>query len=148
MLDGLMPRALAHAQGLAAMINVNFAGKRAVTPALATTTSPDSSGCRNPSSTSRPNSGASDHRPVHNVFDLGNYVTHIYATLVSADAVSDFRTPFVGMPPVRPRRDRLLFPQEADAAVIAACALVLSPAAGLVLSGKNSDRPELAACLD
>jgi hypothetical protein len=51
--------ALAHAQGFAAMMSVNLAGNLAVTPALATTTSPDSSGCRSPSSTSLPNSGAS-----------------------------------------------------------------------------------------
>ena len=38
---------------------VNRAGKRAMVPKRATTTSPDSRGCRKASSTSRPNSGAS-----------------------------------------------------------------------------------------
>ena len=53
------PGPLAHGHGLAASTSVKRAGKRAVTPDRATTTSPDSSGWRSASSTSRPNSGAS-----------------------------------------------------------------------------------------
>src|SRR5215472_19161881 len=45
--------------GLAASTSVNLAGKRAVSPQRASTTSPDSSGWRSASSTSLENSGAS-----------------------------------------------------------------------------------------
>src|ERR1700689_26164 len=56
------PAARAHGQGFAARISVNLAGNLAVTPDLATTTSPASSGCRSASSTSRWNSGASSRK--------------------------------------------------------------------------------------
>ena len=51
--------ALAHGHGLAASTSMNLAGKRAVSPQRASTTSPDSSGWRSASRTSLENSGAS-----------------------------------------------------------------------------------------
>ena len=53
------PAIFAHGHGFAARTRVNLAGNVAMTPNLATTTSPASSGCRSASSTSLANSGAS-----------------------------------------------------------------------------------------
>src|SRR5580704_15236390 len=53
------PAIFAHGHGFAARTKVNLAGNRVMTPNLATTTSPASSGCRSASSTSLANSGAS-----------------------------------------------------------------------------------------
>src|SRR5439155_19039005 len=55
----LGPAIFAHGHGFAARTRVNLAGNVVMTPNLATTTSPASSGCRSASSTSLANSGAS-----------------------------------------------------------------------------------------
>ena len=58
------PGDFAHGHGLAARTRVNRAGKTACVPARAITTSPDSSGWRSASRTSRWNSGASSRKRI------------------------------------------------------------------------------------
>ena len=58
------PADFAHGHGLAARTRVNRAGKTACVPARAITTSPDSSGWRSASRTSRWNSGASSRKRI------------------------------------------------------------------------------------